>query len=48
MPADYAKYIWEAVSHEVGHNMGLSHDGTATVGYYSGQGDYAPVSATQL
>jgi PKD repeat protein len=32
------KNIAEAVSHEVGHNLGLSHDGTATLGYYSGHG----------
>ncbi len=32
------KSIAEAVSHEVGHNLGLSHDGTATAGYYSGHG----------
>lgn len=32
------KSIAEAVSHEVGHNLGLSHDGTATVGYYQGHG----------
>ncbi len=32
------KYVAEAISHEAGHNMGLSHDGTATAGYYSGQG----------
>ncbi len=30
--------ITEAASHEVGHNMGLSHDGTSTVSYYSGHG----------
>lgn len=35
------KYIAEAISHEAGHNMGLSHDGTATVGYYQGQGSGA-------
>jgi hypothetical protein len=29
---------------EVGHNMGLSHDGSPTNGYYEGQGDWAPVS----
>jgi PKD repeat protein len=35
------KYIAEAVSHEVGHNLGLSHDGTTTgVTYYSGQGSF--------
>lgn len=32
------KSIAEATSHEVGHNLGLSHDGTSTVGYYSGHG----------
>lgn len=32
------KSIAEATSHEVGHNLGLSHDGTATAGYYTGHG----------
>lgn len=45
-------YIAEAISHEVGHNLNLSHDGTATgcgttgtspCGYYSGQGNWAPI-----
>ena len=35
------KYVAEAISHEAGHNLGLSHDGTATVGYYQGQGSGA-------
>jgi PKD repeat protein len=35
------KNIAEATSHEVGHNLGLSHDGTATVGYYQGHGSGA-------
>ena len=30
-------------SHEAGHNLGLSHDGTATSGYYSGHGSWAPI-----
>lgn len=37
------KNIAEATSHEVGHNLGLSHDGTASVGYYQGHGDWAPI-----
>jgi PKD repeat protein len=32
------KNIAEATSHEVGHNLGLSHDGTSSVGYYTGHG----------
>ncbi len=32
------KSIAEAVTHEVGHNLGLSHDGTSTLGYYRGHG----------
>ena len=37
------KNIAEATSHEVGHNLNLSHDGTASVGYYQGHGDWAPI-----
>lgn len=35
------KYVAEAISHEAGHNMGLSHDGSASVGYYQGHGSGA-------
>ncbi|MCU7834285.1 MAG: hypothetical protein KZQ83_03445 [gamma proteobacterium symbiont of Taylorina sp.] len=39
--------ISEAASHELGHNLGLSHDGSSTVGYYTGHGngntDWAPI-----
>ena len=30
-------------SHEVGHQMGLAHDGTSSAGYYSGHGDWGPI-----
>jgi len=32
------KSVAEAVSHEVGHTLGLSHDGTSTSSYYTGHG----------
>lgn len=38
-----AKFVAEAVSHEAGHNLGLSHDGTSLVGYYEGHGSWAPI-----
>jgi hypothetical protein len=37
------KYIAEAASHEAGHNLGLFHDGTSTVGYYTGHRNWAPI-----
>jgi hypothetical protein len=37
------KYIAEAASHEAGHNLGLWHDGTSTVGYYTGHHNWAPI-----
>lgn len=30
--------VAEAASHEVGHSLGLSHDGTSTTSYYQGHG----------
>jgi len=45
--ASAAPYIAEAASHELGHNLGLSHDGTSAVGYYQGNGSgltsWAPI-----
>jgi hypothetical protein len=39
--------ISEAASHELGHNLNLSHDGTGSVGYYNGHGsgntDWGPI-----
>lgn len=49
---DDAKGIAEALSHEVGHNMGLDHDGlgyggpsniNTQQGYYEGHADWAPI-----
>lgn len=37
------KNIAEATSHEIGHNLGLNHDGTTTLGYFSGHGNWAPI-----
>jgi len=34
----HEKYTAEAVSHEVGHNLGLHHDGTSSTTYYTGHG----------
>jgi len=43
----YAPYVAEAASHELGHNLALSHDGSDTVSYYKGHGEgltsWAPV-----
>jgi hypothetical protein len=38
-----AKSITAIVSHEVGHNLGLEHDGTSSMGYYPGHGSWAPI-----
>ena len=38
-----AKSLAEVGSHEAGHNLSLGHDGTSTVGYYGGHGDWAPI-----
>jgi len=40
------KNIAEAASHEIGHNLGLGHDGTRSAAYYTGQGSnpgWAPI-----
>ncbi len=42
-----SKGIAEAISHEVGHNLGLRHDGSSSSGYYAGHGSgdtgWAPI-----
>ena len=38
------KYVAEAASHEVGHTLGLNHDGkTDGTTYYAGHGSWAPI-----
>ncbi len=43
----HEKYTAEAISHEVGHSLGLSHDGNSSTGYYQGHGSgetgWAPI-----
>ena len=39
----YPKYVAEAASHEIGHNLNLNHDGNASTGYYGGHGNWAPI-----
>jgi len=45
--SSYPPYIAEAAAHEIGHNLGLSHDGTASQTYYTGHGSgfvsWAPI-----
>lgn len=33
----------EVCSHEVGHTLGLNHDGNSSSGYYAGHGNWAPI-----
>ncbi len=48
--SNHPPFIAEAASHEAGHNLGLSHDGTSTRSYYSGHGtgavSWGPIMGT--
>lgn len=51
--SDYYKTGWAwnsgagslgmTISHEAGHQMGLGHDGTSSLGYYGGHGVWGPI-----
>ncbi|GAA3547645.1 zinc-dependent metalloprotease family protein [Nocardioides daeguensis] len=41
--AQKAKNMAEAASHEAGHTLGLSHDGSGTSGYYAGNSLWGPI-----
>ncbi|WP_440053907.1 zinc-dependent metalloprotease family protein [Pseudoalteromonas sp. T1lg65] len=43
--AGTATYMAEAGSHELGHNLGLSHDGTSTTSYFRGLGADSELSS---
>ena len=40
---NWPKYIAESASHEVGHTLGLSHDGKNSAEYYDGANGWAPI-----
>jgi hypothetical protein len=40
------KFVWEAISHEVGHTLGLAHDGNSAAQYYGGHENWAPIMGT--
>ncbi|WP_449398938.1 zinc-dependent metalloprotease family protein [Chryseobacterium wanjuense] len=39
----YGKIVGEVASHELGHTLGLHHDGQAQYAYYGGHGNWAPI-----
>ncbi len=41
--ANDVKYIADAISHEVGHTLGLEHESTSSAEYYAGSNGWAPL-----
>ena len=41
--SDNARWVAEATTHEVGHNLSLSHDGRDGEAYYDGHNGWAPI-----
>ncbi|MBR0239208.1 MAG: hypothetical protein IJQ39_14025 [Thermoguttaceae bacterium] len=37
------KYVGDAISHEIGHTLGLSHDGYGSSEYYAGSDGWGPI-----
>jgi len=50
LPNPFEGLVAEAASHEMGHNLGLSHDGTNSAAYYGGHGSgntsWGPIMGT--
>ncbi|RYZ49841.1 MAG: T9SS type A sorting domain-containing protein, partial [Sphingobacteriales bacterium] len=42
------KRVGEACAHELGHTLGLSHDGITGADYYGGHGNWAPIMGNSL
>ncbi len=42
-PSFSGKILSDVISHEVGHNLGLSHDGQGNNAYYLGRSGWAPI-----
>lgn len=39
----HCSHIWNTVSHEAAHTLGLSHDGQGAESLYQGHGNWGPI-----